>query len=179
MAFPMRFIVILTNMIFLILEYKICVHLEYLLDSVNQYFPKDQWITLQDHALVKDSFKAQNKSTDFYFILLFKILNFLFWNNFRLREELQSGSENSQLAFTQLAWMVTSGYRGPLIKTKKLTWPVSCHITKYSKFIDIFSGSTSQLTFKNYHLFEFHLIIKENFQKLSEKQSIFLFSSLF
>lgn len=38
---------------------------EDLTKSMNQYLPNDQWIILQNHALVKDSFTAQDGPVDF------------------------------------------------------------------------------------------------------------------
>lgn len=39
-------------------------HSEDLNKSVNQYFPNDQRITLQNHALVKDPFSVHDRSVD-------------------------------------------------------------------------------------------------------------------
>lgn len=42
-----------------------CQYLEDQHNSVNQYFPNDQFITLQNHAWVKEPFKVQDKPVDF------------------------------------------------------------------------------------------------------------------
>lgn len=39
--------------------------LEDLYNSVNQYFPNDQCIILQNHSWIKDPFKVPDKLTDF------------------------------------------------------------------------------------------------------------------
>lgn len=49
----------------LILYNEICQYLDDQHNSVNQYFPNDQFIMLQNHAWVKELFKVQDKPVDF------------------------------------------------------------------------------------------------------------------
>ena len=42
-----------------------CQHVEDLRNSLNQYFPNDQCMILQNHARRKDPFKVQGRETDF------------------------------------------------------------------------------------------------------------------
>lgn len=44
---------------------EMCQYLEDLHNSVNQYFPNDQFTMLQNHAWVKEPFKVQDKWVDF------------------------------------------------------------------------------------------------------------------
>lgn len=56
-TFPVKSIVILTNVIFFILSNKMFQQLECLCNSANQYFSKDLCMMLQNYTGVKDPFK--------------------------------------------------------------------------------------------------------------------------
>lgn len=45
-----------------------CQYLGDLHNPVNQYFPNDQFIMLQNHAWVKEPFDVRNKPVDFHVI---------------------------------------------------------------------------------------------------------------
>ena len=42
-----------------------CVNVKGLYSLVNHYLPADKYIMLQDHEWMKDSFRMQNRPTDF------------------------------------------------------------------------------------------------------------------
>lgn len=47
-------------MIFFLLYNEICQHLEDMHNSVNQYFPSDQCMMLENHARVTDPFRVED-----------------------------------------------------------------------------------------------------------------------
>ena len=80
-TFLMKCMVILTNAIFWYYIMKCLNHLENLRNLVNQYFPNDQCMTFQNHALVKDPFKLQDKPMD----LNENVLK-VHWHSFRFHD---------------------------------------------------------------------------------------------
>ena len=121
-----------------------CPHLEDLLDSMNQYFPKEQWEKLLNHAWVKDLFKVQHNQ---WILVLFCLIF-----NFEVTLDLWKSFSCSENFPYTLHLAFTNGYilchHDTLTKTRRWTWPMDFNRTKYNKFTDIVSDFTSQQTFK-------------------------------